>query len=127
MQPWFLKAEHNERGANAWHAEGGPLNVADLQQPNPLSLDFVEAGVQTGYARNTDFNGLQQEGVGLSPSRIWHMARGIWQWRRQRSGILTTNFAEGGAFLRSSPQEARPDLQLHFVVAKLIEHGRSTV
>jgi choline dehydrogenase-like flavoprotein len=37
---------------------------------------------------------------------------------------LTTNFAEGGAFYKSRPEEAHPDIQLHFVVAKLVDHGR---
>lgn len=259
VKPWFLKAEHQERGADAFHAQGGPLNVADLQQPNPLSIDFVQAGVQAGYAHNPDFNGCTQEGVGLyqvtqkngercsaakayltphlqrsnlavrtgaqvlrivltdtanglratgveyvrdgvrhtvyarrevllsagallspqilmcsgigpaehlqqvgvpvlhhlpgvgsnlqdhldaivvcdapgltqsfglSPAGMVRMARGAWQWHRQRTGILTTNFAEGGAFLRSSAESVQADLQLHFVVAKLLDHGRQTV
>ncbi len=259
VRPWFLKAEHQERGADAFHAQGGPLNVADLQQPNPLSLDFVAAGVQAGFPANPDFNAASQEGVGLyqvtqkggercsaakahltphlhrrnlhvrtgaqvlrivlesseqglratgveyvrggvrhtvharrevllsagallSPQVLmlsgigpaahlqqagvapvhdlpgvgshlhdhldatlvldapqltqsfgislsggWHLAQGAWEWWRHRTGILTTNFAEAGAFLRSSPQEPLPDLQLHFVVAKLIDHGRQTV
>ena len=46
---------------------------------------------------------------------------------RQRSGLLTTNFAEAGAFLRSGPGQATPDLQLHFVIGKLVDHGRKTV
>src|SRR4051812_14374722 len=29
--PYFKKAEHNERGADALHATGGPLNVMDLR------------------------------------------------------------------------------------------------
>jgi choline dehydrogenase-like flavoprotein len=41
--------------------------------------------------------------------------------------MLTTNFAEAGGFIRSSPDEAIPDLQLHFVIAKLVDHGRKTV
>ena len=41
--------------------------------------------------------------------------------------MLTTNFAEAGAFLRSSDDAATPDLQLHFVIGKLIDHGRKTV
>ena len=41
--------------------------------------------------------------------------------------MLTTNFGEGGAFLRSTPEEPIPDLQLHFVVGKLVDHGRQTV
>jgi choline dehydrogenase-like flavoprotein len=45
---------------------------------------------------------------------------------RQRSGLLTTNFAEGGGFIRSAPNEPIPDLQLHFVIGKLVDHGRKT-
>jgi choline dehydrogenase-like flavoprotein len=41
--------------------------------------------------------------------------------------MLTTNFAEAGGFIRSRPEEPLPDLQLHFVIAKLIDHGRKTV
>jgi choline dehydrogenase-like flavoprotein len=41
--------------------------------------------------------------------------------------MLTTNFAEAGGFIRSQPSEAIPDLQLHFVIAKLVDHGRKTV
>jgi choline dehydrogenase-like flavoprotein len=40
--------------------------------------------------------------------------------------MLTTNFAEAGAFIKSQPDEATPDLQLHFVIGKLINHGRTT-
>ena len=32
--PYFKRAEHNERGADAWHGSGGPLNVMDLRSPN---------------------------------------------------------------------------------------------
>lgn len=40
--------------------------------------------------------------------------------------MLTTNFAEAGGFIKSSPAERVPDLQLHFVIGKLINHGRTT-
>ena len=30
MLPYFRKSEHNERGADAYHGSGGPLNVMDL-------------------------------------------------------------------------------------------------
>ena len=46
--------------------------------------------------------------------------------RNQRSGMLTTNFAEAGGFIRSSPAEDLPDLQLHFVIGKLVDHGRKS-
>ena len=41
--------------------------------------------------------------------------------------MLTSNFAEAGGFIKSRQQEEIPDLQLHFVVGKLLDHGRKTV
>ena len=40
--------------------------------------------------------------------------------------MLTTNYAEAGGFIRSSAAESAPDLQLHFVIGKLVDHGRKT-
>jgi choline dehydrogenase-like flavoprotein len=254
--PYFRRAEHNERGADAFHGADGPLNVADLRSPNRFSRLFVEAAVQAGERANSDFNGAQQEGVGLyqvthrngercsvakayltphlgrpnlevlthahvlrvvfegrravgvevrladgrtstvratrevllaagavqSPQLLMlsgvgpgaHLqrhgistlhdlpgvganlhdhvdviqvidaprltelfglsGRGVLrsisatlEWRRRRTGPLTTNYAEAGGFIRSRAEETRPDLQLHFVVAKLVDHGRKTV
>ena len=62
--PYFKRSEHNERGADALHGQGGPLNVMDLRSPNPFLPAFTEAGQQAGHAHNTDFNGPEQEGVG---------------------------------------------------------------
>ena len=62
---------------------------------------------------------------GVSPMGAWHILQGMWQWRQQRKGLLTTNFAEAGGFFKSSPEQARPDIQLHFVVGKLVNHGRT--
>ena len=252
--PYFKKAERNARGADPFHGADGPLHVMDLSNPNRYSGVFVQAGVQAGFCENTDFNGAQQEGVGLyqvthhngercSAAKAYltpHLTRanlhiytgahttrlllerkravgvefyhegevkqlktsrevllcagalqspqilmlsgigphehllengiatlhdlpgvgenlhdhpdvvlvmnapqatellgmslrgivrtlkGIFEWRNHRSGILTTNFAEAGGFIKSQPSEAIPDLQLHFVVGKLINHGRTT-
>jgi choline dehydrogenase len=63
--PYFMRAEQQQRGADAFHGEEGPLTVSDLQDPFPISQSFVEAGVELGYGRNSDFNGAQQEGFGL--------------------------------------------------------------
>jgi alkanesulfonate monooxygenase SsuD/methylene tetrahydromethanopterin reductase-like flavin-dependent oxidoreductase (luciferase family) len=62
--PYFRRAEHNERGADAFHGSGGPLNVMDVRSPCRHADDFVRAGVQAGYAETADFNGAQFEGVG---------------------------------------------------------------
>ncbi|MDZ4295459.1 MAG: glucose-methanol-choline oxidoreductase [Burkholderiales bacterium RIFCSPHIGHO2_02_FULL_66_10] len=262
--PYFKRSEHNQRGADAWHGQGGPLNVMDLRSPNPFLPSFIEAGRQAGHPLNADFNGPEQEGIGayqvthkdgerfsaakayltphlgrsnlkvitnalttrvltetvdglvraqgveyrpdggrgtlqtlllnpggevllsagafgspqllmlsgigpaahlaehgigvvhalpgvgenlhdhpdvvmvvdapkltdlfgLSLAGVARMVRGLFEWRRSRSGPLTTNFAEAGGFIKSAPDEAIPDLQLHFVVGKLVDHGRKTV
>ncbi|MEQ1686303.1 MAG: choline dehydrogenase [Burkholderiaceae bacterium] len=255
LLPCFKRAEHNERGGDAFHGTGGPLNVMDLRSPNRFGPVFVEAARQAGYPFNADFNGARQEGVGMyqvthkngerfsaakayltpnlgrknltvmtgahttrillegtravgvevrvggelkqlkakrevllcagalqSPQLLMlsgigpgaqlqkhgittvhdlpgvganlhdhidvvqvvdtpqvkdlfglsltgavNAIKGIFEWRRARSGMLTSNFAEAGGFIKSSPQEALPDLQLHFVIGKLIDHGRKTV
>jgi choline dehydrogenase-like flavoprotein len=252
--PYFKRAEDNARGADAYHGSGGPLHVMDLSSPNRFAELFVQAATQAGFPENTDFNGPEQEGVGLyqvtqkngerfsaakaylaphrdrpnlhvitgaqatrvllknkkavgleyaqddeikqlpvarevllcggalqspqllmlsgigphahllengiatqhdlpgvglhlhdhidvvqvidaphlrdlfglSLSGAWQMLKGIQQWRQSRSGMLTTNFAEAGGFIKSHPAEPIPDLQLHFVIAKLINHGRTT-
>jgi choline dehydrogenase-like flavoprotein len=64
---------------------------------------------------------------GLSFVGVLNAIKGIFEWRRHRTGMLTTNFAEAGGFIRSDPALARPDLQFHFVVGKLVDHGRKTV
>ncbi|MGH7912773.1 MAG: GMC family oxidoreductase [Candidatus Dormibacteraceae bacterium] len=63
--PYFKKAEDNERGASDLHGAGGPLTVSDGRSKHRLASAFVEAGVEAGHPRNTDFNGERQEGVGF--------------------------------------------------------------
>ncbi|MGC4062925.1 MAG: choline dehydrogenase [Aquabacterium sp.] len=63
--PYFRRAENHERGEDDFHGVGGPLNVAELRSPNPLTRAFVQAGVQAGLPFNDDFNGARQEGVGI--------------------------------------------------------------
>jgi choline dehydrogenase-like flavoprotein len=46
------------------------------------------------------------------------------QWRRDGTGLLSTPFAEGGAFFKSSPEIDRPDLQLHFCISVVDDHAR---
>ena len=65
MLPYFRRSEHNERLSGPTHGTDGPLNVTDPRDPNELSETFVEAAVEAGYSRTTDFNDGSQEGVGV--------------------------------------------------------------
>lgn len=69
LLPHFKKTQNQERnqadGESEHHGVGGPINTADLRDPNPLSNAFVEAAQQAGYKHNTDFNDGDQLGFGL--------------------------------------------------------------
>jgi choline dehydrogenase len=64
LLPYFKRSEDNERGASELHGTGGPLTVSEGRHRNPMMNAFVEAGEQAGLARNEDFNGGEQDGVG---------------------------------------------------------------
>lgn len=79
--PYFIKSEHNERIRNQYHGQHGPLNVGELRSDNPYQKTFVEAAQQVGYPLNDDFNGAEQEGLGVyqvtqKNGERWSAARG---------------------------------------------------
>jgi choline dehydrogenase len=105
--PYFRRAEHNERGADALHGAGGPLAVSDIRDRHPLAAAFVEAAQQCGYPRNEDFNGPVQEGAGYYQTTTRNglrcsAARGyLWPARRRAnlavvSGALATRILFAG-------------------------------
>ncbi len=63
--PYFKRSERNVRGGDAFHGGDGPLWVSEQVSPNPGSVHWVEAAASLQLARNDDFNGARQEGVGL--------------------------------------------------------------
>jgi choline dehydrogenase len=63
--PYFRKSEDQTRGGDDFHGAGGPLPVSDWRHADPLSAAFVDAAVQVGVPRNSDFNGATQEGAGF--------------------------------------------------------------
>lgn len=98
LLPYFKLAENNERGADAWHGAGGPLNVADLRYTNPLSHVFVAAAEAIGQRHNPDFNGAQMEGFGFyqvtqKNGRRWSTAAGYLNSARGRSNLTVSTGA----------------------------------
>ncbi len=92
LLPIFKAHENNERGPSRAHGTGGPLNVADVRDPNPLSQVFIEAAKQAGLPYNPDFNGSEQEGVGLyqvtqKDGRRWSSARAFLENARSRPNL----------------------------------------
>lgn len=53
--------------------------------------------------------------------RVW---RSLFDYFVRRAGPLTSNIAEAGGFVRSSPELCAPDVQYHFGPGFFLEHGR---
>ena len=65
-----------------------------------------------------------REGISMHPS-YWF--KGLWallQYLSSRRGVLSSNGAEAGGFIRSRSEEPIPDLQLHFGPMLYADHGR---
>lgn len=64
LLPYFLRSEHNTRGADELHGVGGGLWVGEVGPRLDATDLFIQAGVSTGLPYNPDFNGERQEGIG---------------------------------------------------------------
>jgi choline dehydrogenase len=63
--PLFKRAENNERGADAFHGDEGPLSVSNMRIQRPITDAWVAAAQSAGHKFNPDYNGAEQEGVGF--------------------------------------------------------------
>ncbi|MGB5865096.1 MAG: choline dehydrogenase [Sulfitobacter sp.] len=63
--PLFKRAERNERGADEYHGDQGPLSVSNMRIQRPITDAWVAAAQAAGYKFNPDYNGADQEGVGF--------------------------------------------------------------
>ena len=107
----FKRIENNESLHDDFHGRGGPLQVSEQVQPNPLTRVFVEAGQAVGLPYRRDFNGSSQEGVGTYQ---------VTQRRGRR-------WSAADAFAR--PACRRPNLTLlaHAYATRIcVERGRAT-
>ena len=67
---------------------------------------------------------LRRDVVGLNPRGLMRLARAALAWRKTGEGLFASPMAEAGAFVRSTPDQPRPDLQIHFVVGFVDQHMR---
>ena len=95
------------------HGIAGVHHLPGVGQNLQDHPDFV-----FGYASDAPyFSGLSWPGIG-------RIIKGIGQYRRERRGPMTSNVAECGGFLKTRPDLELPDIQLHFCMAMVEDHGR---
>ncbi|SMO72265.1 GMC family oxidoreductase [Ruegeria faecimaris] len=115
-----------------------------LQTPQLLQLsgigaadDLVKHGIEVrhdlpGVGKNLqdhlDFTLLYKtrdtNTFGIGVAAALNFAGHIWRWRKTGKSMAATPFAEGAAFLKTSPDLDRPDIQLHFVISLADDHAR---
>ena len=68
--PYFKRLEDHVLGPSDLHGTGGPLTISAQNSPNPITQAFIQAAMACGHRPNPDFNGAQQDGVGLYHTTI---------------------------------------------------------
>ncbi|MBC8642289.1 GMC family oxidoreductase N-terminal domain-containing protein [Caballeronia sp. EK] len=108
--PYLRRMEDNERLCNEYHGVGGPLGVSDLISVNEVTKAFVLAGQEAGLPYNSDFNGAQQEGVGV--------------YQVTQRGGRRCSAAVG--YLREARSRSNLTVKTNCLVSRIvIEHGRA--
>ena len=101
---------------------------ADLQAmgiPVAHALEGVGQNLQDHITATFNWRSPRSDAtIGFSPAGVWRLLKGIQEWRKSRTGVITSNVAESGAFIRSGPEVQTPDIQLQFVVAIVDDHTR---
>ena len=62
--PYFKKSEGNDRLAEPFHSQDGPLKASSIRKKHPLIEAVIKSAKQLNVPYTDDFNNLQQEGVG---------------------------------------------------------------
>ena len=104
--------------------------VGDAQALSTLGLPVVAnlPAVGRNLRDHVDFviayESPRKDLIGFMPGDIVNAFRSAMRYRRDRRGIFTSNVAEAGGFLKTSPELAAPDIQLHVCIGILENHGR---
>jgi choline dehydrogenase len=78
--PYFIKSEHNSRGASATHGDDGPLWSSDITEKNELMEAILRGAGELGVPHTNDFNSGDQEGVGyfqLFTHKGWRISSAV--------------------------------------------------
>lgn len=88
-------------------------------------LPGVGANLQDHLDALVVHRSTQAVSLGISPASLPAWCKHLFDYAIHRRGALSSNSAEGGGFVRSSPAVAIPDLQFHFTPAHLDGHARN--
>ena len=108
----YRAIEDNEAGGNDVRGTGGPLFIsANRKDLHPLVDTYIRSAEATGLPHNEDFNGAEQEGVGIYQMTI-HKAR---------------RNSAARAFLRPAMKRANVTVMTHAHVTRVLFEGNRAV
>ena len=65
-----------------------------------------------------------KDNIGFSLGGGWRMIKDIFRYRRERKGMMASNYGESGGFIYTDRSEPSPDVQFVFVRSVVDDHGR---
>ena len=68
--PYFRRAERWERGADPWRGDKGPLTTIAGRSTDPFHEAYRDAVLGAGVPWTNDYNGAQNEGIGIAQHTI---------------------------------------------------------
>ena len=69
--PYFKRSENWEGGPSTYRGDQGPLRVTLAQFGDPIMEAYRDAALSTGISETPDYNGAQQEGLGIPQQNIY--------------------------------------------------------
>ncbi|PXX89124.1 glucose-methanol-choline oxidoreductase [Marinobacter vulgaris] len=103
---------------------GRPEDIAPHGIPMIHELPGVGQNLQDHLDFILAYRTDDTDNFGFSLKGMKNMLGHSLQWRKDGTGMVSSPFAEGAAFLKSDPGLDTPDLQLHFVVSIVEDHAR---
>ncbi|MBL4855011.1 MAG: choline dehydrogenase [Robiginitomaculum sp.] len=106
--------------------------IGDKDELRELGIDTVHhlPGVGKNLHDHIDYiisyKSPNTDTLGYSAVGVFKAVKAIFEYRKHKTGIFTSNFAEVGGFYKSSPNVKVPDLQTHFVVGIVDDHARKS-
>ncbi len=65
--------------------------------------------------------------IGISPTGAMAIVKAMGRYRREKRGMLATNFAELTGFMRLTSDSPKPEIQYEFVIVLALDHGRKVI
>ncbi|MGV6802637.1 MAG: GMC family oxidoreductase [Ruegeria sp.] len=96
--------------------------------PHGITVRHALPGVGKNLQDHLDFilayKTKDTDNFGIGAAGTLGLIKHLMRWRKTGVSMAATPFAEGAAFLKTTPDLDRPDIQLHFTIALVDDHAR---